>query len=81
MVVEYVVQRHYKKDFNNGFFIPNLGFLFIFFTFVTPKTPSVLYALVRQPADGESRKVESSPRIPERITNSSLAQLVRASDC
>ena len=42
------------KDFNNGFFIPNLGFLFIFFTFVTPKTPSVLYALVRQPADGSS---------------------------
>ena len=70
------------KDFNNGFFIPNLGFLFIFFTFVTPKTPSVLYALVPlKERGGESRKVESSHRIPERITNSSLAQLVRASDC
>ena len=43
-----------KKDFNNAFFITHLGFLLIFFTFVTPKTPSVLYALVRQPADGSS---------------------------
>ena len=71
-----------KKDFNNAFFITHLGFLLIFFTFVTPKTPSVLYALVPlEERGGESRKVESSPRIPERITNSSLAQLVRASDC
>jgi hypothetical protein len=44
------------------FFTSTLGFLVIFFNFVTPKTPSVLHALVRQLTDGFSEEVWSSPR-------------------